>query len=441
MRLGKTLANIVTPIILSGTALFSSNSFSQNSARRNNPPKIFELDSQNPSFSDSVSMNLYNRSLSGTREFSEGKLPVYLEGEMDYESGKFYFSYSVGRMTSEGPLLNKKNIEQTRRIPLAKIPAFDDTETQIYVVSTGKGIDVENIEQKAFIHGSRRNPVELYPLEEHKMGSFAWWAMNKGFDYAIEKGDAYLTGGISLIPYVGDLSPEVLSTIVDKFDLGPLSRTKSFFERRAKRLHEEGRRDALSSLENAIYVQEMPLFPDVRHKTARSFEMNMKNNSFEDEQVSVLIKKLAVGNKSNYGNLYGNVDDISFVVNLPPIGRLEDYGGRWEVTGVVLDGKLLPPDEALLESSLSFSQNYIEHERYGEKERIKIKSWKKLSPNTSSFLAYKEEGYEEKVILKKISLKKLNLGPPEREFDQIRKDTRPRDEEILKNYLVLERVN
>ena len=322
MKFKKTLVSLVAPVILAGSALFPQNSYSEIRSPQKVTPQTIQLSEKNPRFAGQVNMELYNRSLTGNKDIKSGNMPIYLEGEWNKEKGKLYFSYTAGRMTDEGPLLNQSSIKKARNLPLESIPKFDDPETEIYIISTTKDLGVGEITQKAFIHNARTNPLELRPLEEHEVGALAWWGLNKGYDWAMKKGDEmvidYVSGGITkVVPYFGELPSKVQDKIIEKIPK-PFEETKKFFDRRAQRMKEEGERDALSSLENAVYVQQFPLFPTFKNQVAKSFEVDLRNNSFDDEQVSIWIRNLSVGNKSNYGLLHGNVGDISMVVDLPP---------------------------------------------------------------------------------------------------------------------------
>ena len=351
MKFKKTLVSLVAPVILAGSALFPQNSYSEIRSPQKVTPQTIQLSERNPRFAGQVNMELYNRTLTGNKDIKYGNMPIYLEGEWNKEKGKLYFSYTAGRMTDEGPLLNQSSIKKARNLPLESIPKFDDPETEIYIISTTKDLDVGDITQKAFIHNARTNPLELKPLEEHKVGALAWWGLNKGYDWAMKKGDEmvidYVSGGITkVVPYFGELPSKVQDKIIEKIPK-PFEETKKFFDRRAQRMKEEGERDALSSLENAVYVQQFPLFPTFKNQVAKSFEVDLRNNSFDDEQVSIWIRNLSVGNKSNYGLLHGNVGDISMVVDLPSRVNYNDFKGRWKLKEYIEEGvnKGNGPDE------------------------------------------------------------------------------------------------
>jgi hypothetical protein len=346
MEVKRTLVSIVGSAIVVGSSMIPSCQpvYARDRDSRvlasKQESKIVELTENNNRFVRELPMQLYTRAMSGTKDFEGEKIPIQIEGEMDYKSGKFYFAYSAGRMGNEGPSLGKRTSEEARTILPANLPSFDDSKTQIYVVSTSGDVQISDIDQKAWIHLGKQNPVTLRPLEEHRVGKFAWWLANRAFDYGIAKGDAFLTGGLTVVPYVHHLDPEVLSWLVDSFDLGPLSRTRSFLEKKSQEAREQRKEGALGSLENAVYVAEVPLFSGFANRTARSFDVNLKNNSFEDQQFSFLIKNLAIGNESR---LHGNVQDVSLIVNLP--SQLKDYLGDWNFKGVMEEGRFRDIEE------------------------------------------------------------------------------------------------
>ncbi|MEM4181906.1 MAG: hypothetical protein QXX68_02000 [Candidatus Pacearchaeota archaeon] len=241
MGFRKTLTDIVGRGLLAGTLLFSPiNSYAQQQRKAEISSRqqySVEVSRENPEFSFEVPMDLYRDTT--TKRFSEGNFPIYFEGRMDYDTGTFYFSYSAGKMTEEGPLLGKRNIEEAKKLPPYNVPFLDNDKTRAYFVSTGENIFLSNLKQWEWVHNGKNNPQRvLMDFADTPAGRIFMWAANKGVDYLVDKGDAFLTGGLNLVPYLGEVGEELTSDLIDEFELGPLKNLKKYLEKRAEEAKE-----------------------------------------------------------------------------------------------------------------------------------------------------------------------------------------------------------
>lgn len=358
MGFKKTLASILAPIIITGSMPSCQPTYAQSekvqkdyTEKTQNVSVVPEEGKTISTFHREIPVKLYQYQQHNQKEVPAGDTVVVLEGGMDYETGRFTLSYSSGRMTADGPDLSRFSRNEIERLQMGQlIPRLNDSESlAILVASSSEGIKAENIEQWGWLTGIKENPKRLVPSNQKFGDSIFLYAGNEGIDFLTDLLALKLSGGLTKIwdETITDLN------IPEKYKVDASRRAREYFQKLASEALEEKERRAESSLEKGVSIGFVPLFKDPRfdpigrHLIARTIELDLKNNTFEDQYLSFVFDKILIGQKSSQddmigtsaGTKYGEINNVAVKVMLP--SHLTNYFGRWVLFGGLDNGKPL----------------------------------------------------------------------------------------------------
>ncbi len=343
MGFKRTLTNIVGSALIAGSTLIGSCQLSHAQKTESyEPTHTIQLSPQKTRDSKEIPVQLFQYQQHNQKLVSMGKTILPIEAEMDYESGQILISYSSGRMTDDGPDLSKFSKKERRSLQGTQlVPRLNDSHTLAVVVSScPEGVDIKYEGQMGWLMGAKENPVSLIPSEKKLSHQLFLYAGNEGIDKLVDLGAKKISYGLT------DGWDELIDQIgaSDKYKVDASGRARRFLEGLRDKERARQERHAESSLEKGVSMGILDLHNDPkpglvgRHMVARSIDLTLENNTFEDQEFALYFNQIRIGQKASQdemigtsaGSKFGDVRDIEVRVKLPKKRTLNDLYGHWE---------------------------------------------------------------------------------------------------------------
>jgi hypothetical protein len=411
MEMKRTLVSLLAPVIMAASGPSCQPAYAndgikgprsvapvQESARR------LELNEQNNySAAETFLLEVYQRQAAKEVKGDE-KVVVSVDAKFDSETGLLRLAYGLEGLTADrGRKIYSVDSQEFSKSTRPK-PFLNDSHSFIYVVSDSpEGVSVENIEQWGRFHGQKVERRRLIPAEQKLTDRVIMYALDEGFEKAVEAGAIGITGGgykaIAVWDEAVDLFRFPDSMKVDA--AGRLKRYSQGVSQRSAQRREQGVEDILQG----VSMGKISLFRDPRLLNlsnsfiAREVRATLKNNSSEDQNVSVYFLNTRFQDMNEW---YADLKDVAVEVKLS--SRLKGFVGDWVAFGGMDDGKQIQEDKI---EPLFFSI---------KPERIEFKSFKDslLSESVThlenSILGFCFPKIEKGGVIRKVSPTEIHIG-------------------------------
>ncbi len=458
MGFKKTLSGIITSALVAGSSIIGLQEANAQKAESRGSASVIQLEPNKTRDLREIPVELFQYQQHNQKLVSSGETTLPIYAEMDYKTGQLLVTYSSGKMTDEGPDLSGFSRRERERSPVAQlVPRLNDSHTLAVVVSScSEGIEIQHGNQMGWLVGAKENPVRLVPSGNKLGDKVLLYAGNEGMDELIDfcavKLSGGLTGGWDELVDLVDSS--------DRYKVDASGRARRFLEglRDNERKRQEGH--AESSLENGVSMGFLDLHKDPRpdsigrHMVARSIDLSLRNNTFEDQEVTLYFNQVRIGEKSSQdsitgistGSRFGDVRDIAVRVKLPVDPNRKYFLGDWRFVEVNEGGleKELPEEFATENVSFKISPRFVELKRTAPGRDSTQQHNLAGSLFGGDYLLFYDSGIDSMVFFKKLDNNRIAFGDSSMDKSKVgelfqREKFGELEENLKKGHFVLER--